>query len=289
MLVRVIPRLDIKGPNLVKGVMLEGLRVLGRPEAFARRYDEAGADELLFVDVVASLYERNALAPILSRVAREVFLPITAAGGLRTLDDIHTVLRAGADKVAINTAAHRRPALIREASRKYGSSTIVVSIEAIRQPDGRYEAFTDNGRERTGRDAMAWAIEAAELGAGELLVTSVDREGTGRGYDLELLARITEQVGIPVIASGGAGTVQHVREAIGITGAAAVASLLHYEALPELRSTAAEADAAINLAHLDRPAFARITPASLADVKRALAADGHRGRTTLPRREPVHA
>lgn len=287
MLVRVIPRLDIKGPNLVKGVMLEGLRVLGRPEAFARRYDEAGADELLFVDVVASLYERNALAPILSRVAREVFLPITAAGGLRTLDDIQTVLRAGADKVAINTAAHRRPQLIREASRKYGSSTIVVSIEAIRQPDGRYEAFTDNGRERTGRDAVAWAVEAAELGAGELLVTSVDREGTGKGYDLELLARITEQVSIPVVASGGAGTVAHVREAIGITGAAAVASVLHYEALPTLRATAAETDAAINLAHLDKPAFARITPAPLCQIKHALAADGHFSRTVA--QEPVHA
>src|SRR5687768_12832896 len=151
--IRIIPRLDIKGPNLVKGIHLEGLRVLGKPEAFARHYYESGADELLFVDIVASLYERNNLLPLIERVAGEVFIPLCVGGGLRSLDDIKSVLRAGADKVTLNTAAIRRPQLVHEASRQFGASTIVISIEAIRQPDGRYEAFTDNGRERTGIDA----------------------------------------------------------------------------------------------------------------------------------------
>ena len=278
MLVRVIPRLDIKGPNLVKGIMLEGLRVLGKPEAFARHYAAEGADELLFVDVVASLYGRNSLSEIVARVAREVFIPLTVAGGLRTLDDIHTALRAGADKVALNTAAHQRPALIREASRRYGASTIVVSIEATRRPDGQYEALTDNGRERTGRDAVAWAREMADAGAGELLVTCIDREGTGRGYDLELLHQIADRVAIPVVASGGAGTADDVLAAIEITGAAAVASVLHYDLLPRLDQSGESFAPEINLAHLTRPGFARITPAPLAEVRQALAARGHTGR-----------
>jgi cyclase len=285
MLVRVIPRLDIKGPNLVKGVMLEGLRVLGKPEAFARRYYEAGADELLFVDVVASLYGRNSLSDIVARTARDVFIPLTVAGGIRSLDDIHTALRAGADKVAINTAAHQRPDLIREASRKYGASTVVVSIEAIKQSDGRYEAYTDNGRERTGREAIAWAEQMAEAGAGELLVTSIDREGTGRGYDLELLTKIIDRVGIPVVASGGAGTAEHVVDAIDITGAAAVASVLHYDLLPTLRNDPTAFDPSINLAHLQRPGFARIAPAPLGDIKRLLDLHGH---TSRPTPEALH-
>lgn len=285
MLVRVIPRLDIKGPNLVKGVMLEGLRVLGKPEAFARRYDEEGADELLFVDVVASLYGRNSLTEIIGRVSREVFIPLTVAGGLRSLDDIRTALRAGADKVALNTAALRRPALVREAAERYGSSTIVVSIEAIRQAGGTYEAFTDNGREKTGRDAIAWAEEAAALGAGELLVTAIDREGTGTGYDLALLQRIAERVGIPVIASGGAGSADDVLDAVEVTGAAAVASLLHYDLLPRLDRSGDAFAPEINLAHLARPSFGRVTPAPLARLKAALQARGHRSRPL----EVVHA
>ena len=164
--VRLIPRLDIKGPNLVKGIHLEGLRVLGKPERFARWYYEQGADELLYMDVVASLYQRNSLLDIVRRTSREIFIPLTVGGGLRTLDDIREVLRAGADKVALNTAAINRPELVREAAECFGSSTIVVSIEAIRKPDGRYEAYTDNGREKTGVDVFEWAVRAAELGAG---------------------------------------------------------------------------------------------------------------------------
>ena len=191
---RIIPRLDIKGPNLVKGIHLEGLRVLGKPERFARFYYETGADELFFMDMVASLYGRNQLTDIVKQTAREIFIPLCVGGGLRSVDDIRTVLRAGADKVSLNTSALARPDFVREAAKTFGSSTIVVSIEAIRQPDGHYECFTDCGRQATGVDAFVWALRAAELGAGELSVTAVDREGTGRGYDLELTRRIAQSV-----------------------------------------------------------------------------------------------
>lgn len=230
MTVRIIPRLEIKGPNLVKGIHFEGLRVLGKPEAFARRYYEAGADELIYVDAVASLYGRNSLHDIIKRTAREIFIPLTVGGGIRTLDDIRDVLRAGADKVAINTATIKRPDLIKEASRKFGSSTIVVLIEAIRLADGRYEAFTDFGRESSGVDAVGWATKAVELGAGELLVTSIANDGTGQGYDIELIRRIAEAAPVPVIAGGGAGNKEHVRQVIaeGRADAVSIASLLHY-------------------------------------------------------------
>ena len=229
--IRVIPRLDIKGPNLVKGIHFEGLRVLGKPEDFARYYYENGADELYYVDAVASLYGRNSLLEIVERTASEIFIPLAVGGGLRSADDIKTVLRAGADKVTLNTAAIERPELIREASRKFGSSTIVVSIEAIKKDDGRYEAFTNYGRESTGVDALEWAIQAVELGAGELIVTSIIQEGTGNGYDLELIKKIAESVPVPVIASGGAGTPQHVADAVamGQADAVSMASILHYD------------------------------------------------------------
>jgi cyclase len=230
---RIIPRLDIKGAALVKGVHLEGLRVLGSPEAFARRYYEEGADELLYMDIVASLYERNSLLDIVERTSREIFIPLTVGGGLRTLDDIKAALRAGADKVALNTAAIRDPELIRTAARRFGSSTIVVSVEAKRRPDGSYEAYTDCGRERTGLDAIAWALRAAELGAGEILVTSIDSEGTGAGFDVELTRVLAGQLEIPVIACGGAGSVEHVARVAseGCADAVCIASLLHYEQL----------------------------------------------------------
>lgn len=236
--VRVIARLDIKGPNLVKGIHLEGLRVLGQPEHFARHYYETGADELIYQDVVASLYERNSLCSVISQTARELFIPLTVGGGLRTLDDIAMVLAAGADKVAINTAAIRDPELIRRASRRFGSSTIVVAIEAIRQSDGQYLAYTDNGRQHTGIDAIEWAAQTESLGAGEILATSVDREGTGEGYDVELTRRITSCVAIPVIAHGGAGSLQHISRVVQETGvdAVAVASMLHYQSVHQLQA-----------------------------------------------------
>jgi len=229
--IRIIPRLDIKGPNLVKGIHLEGLRVLGKPEDFARFYYQNGADELLYQDAVASLYGRNSLLDIIRKTSSEIFIPLTVGGGLRTVEDIRTVLRVGADKVAINTAAIHRPDFIREAALAFGSSTIVVSIEAIKMPDGRFEAHVDSGRESTGIDACEWAIQAAELGAGELLVTSVDREGTGKGYDLDLTRQIAESVSIPVIALGGAGKLDHLYDVIsnGSADAISLASMLHYD------------------------------------------------------------
>lgn len=230
-MIRIIPRLDIKGPNLVKGIHLEGLRVLGKPERFARYYYEQGADELLYLDVVASLYGRNNLLEIVRKTSREVFIPLTVGGGLRSLDDIKEALRAGADKVSLNTAVIRNPGLIRKAARRFGSSTIVVSIEAIKRSDGSYEAYTDNGREQTGVNAMEWAHRAADFGAGELLVTSIDQEGTGRGYDLELTRAIAASVPIPVIACGGAGQVSDVADVVieGKANAVCLASLLHYQ------------------------------------------------------------
>lgn len=229
--IRIIPRLDIKGPNLVKGIHLEGLRVLGKPEDFARYYYENGADELIYIDVVASLYGRNSLHDIISRTAKEIFIPLTVGGGLRSIEDIKNVLRAGADKVSINTAAINNPDLIREASRVFGSSTITIAIEAIKQADGRYFAYTDNGREYTGVEVLSWAKKVQELGAGEILLTSIDREGTGNGYDLELTKMVSEAVSIPVIASGGAGTLEHAAQALqeGSASAVAIASMFHYD------------------------------------------------------------
>jgi len=229
--VRIIPRLDIKGPNLVKGIHLEGLRVLGKPEDFAHFYYENGADELIYQDAVASLYGRNSLVEIIEKTAKQIFIPLTVGGGLRSVEDIRRVLRAGADKVAINTAAIQHPGLIREAVHAFGSSTIVVSIEAIKNPDGSYEAYVDYGRESTGVDAFEWAAQAVDLGAGELLVTSIDRDGTGKGYDLNLIRKIAETVPVPVISLGGAGTLEHIADVIkeGRTDAVSLASMLHYE------------------------------------------------------------
>jgi len=231
--IRIIPRLDIKGPNLVKGIHLEGLRVLGKPDDFAKLYYEQGADELIYQDTVASLYQRNSLTEIITKTANNIFIPITVGGGLRTLDDINKVLRAGADKVAINTAAIINPEFISQASRTFGSSTIVIAIEAIKQPDNTYLAYTDNGREYTGVDAISWAKEAEERGAGEILLTSIDQEGTGNGFDLELIKRVSECVTIPVIAHGGGANDSHISESINGSGADAIAlaSMLHYATL----------------------------------------------------------
>lgn len=285
MAVRLIPRLDIKGPNLVKGIHLEGLRVLGKPEAFAQIYYEQGADELLYVDVVASLYGRNSLLEIVERTSQKIFIPLTVGGGLRTLEDIRQVLRAGADKALLNTAAVRQPELIREAARRFGSSTIVVSIEAIKQPNGRYEAFTDNGREETGLDAIGWALRAAELGAGELVVTSIDREGTGNGFDLELTRQIAEAVSIPVIACGGAGTVQHVCEVVtdGRADAVSLASVLHYHTIRhhDVLGDFSEEGNTEYLAR-SRAGFSKIREAALPDVRAALQAAGIPCRVAAP-------
>tara|TARA_B100001059_G_C17835455_1_gene587762 strand:- start:2829 stop:3677 length:849 start_codon:yes stop_codon:yes gene_type:complete len=234
--IRVIPRLDIKGPNLVKGIHLEGLRVLGLPEDFARYYYQNGADELIYQDTVASLYGRNSLNEIITKTAKNIFIPLTVGGGIRSIDDINNVLRAGADKVSINTAAIKDPDLIRNASKVFGSSTIVINIETIKSENGDYLVYTDNGREFTGINAIEWAKKVQELGAGEILLTSIDKEGTGGGFDNEIIKLITQSVEIPVIAHGGAGKISHIKETLlnANPDAIAIASILHYSLINKL-------------------------------------------------------
>ena len=238
--IRLIPRLDIKGPNLVKGVHLEGLRVLGKPEDFAYKYYMSGADELIYMDLVASLYGRSNLKEIVSRTASNIFIPLTVGGGVRSVDDIRELLRAGADKVAINTALFEKPELITEGAKTFGSQCIVLSVEAKKMPDGTYTCLHTNARENSGREVVDWVREAVDRGVGEILLTSEDNEGTGGGYDLELLRMVNEAVDVPVIASGGAGSLIHLVEgaqAIG-TGAVSAASIFHYNRLDELKDTA---------------------------------------------------
>ncbi|MEM9366191.1 MAG: imidazole glycerol phosphate synthase cyclase subunit [Planctomycetota bacterium] len=229
---RIIPRLDIKGPNLVKGIHLEGLRVLGEPADFAQHYYEQGADELIYQDVVASLYERNGLFELIAKTARNLFIPLTVGGGIRSVDDVTRALQSGADKVAINTAAIRDPDLISTLAKRFGSSTIIVAIETLKESDGSYLAYTDNGREHTRVPAIEWARKVERLGAGEILLTSIDREGTGKGFDVELIGEISRQVDIPVIAHGGAGSADDVASLSKATGCSgvALASILHYHA-----------------------------------------------------------
>jgi len=228
--VRLIARLDIKGVNLIKGVHLEGLRVVGDPQIHAAKYYQDGADEIIYMDTVASLYGRNNLVEVVSRATEHVFVPITVGGGIRSVEDARTLLRAGADKVAINTAAIKEPKLISQLSDVWGSSTIVLSIEAKKTGHNKWEAYTDNGRERTGLDVAQWAETGAKLGAGEIFVTSVDQEGTRKGFDCELVAEITKRVEIPVIASGGFGSLDHLSQLVKTakpTGVA-IADSLHY-------------------------------------------------------------
>lgn len=243
--VRLIARLDIKGPNLIKGVHLEGLRVVGDPQEYARRYYEQGADELIYIDIVASLYGRSKLSEIVRRAAHDVFVPMTVGGGVRNTDDVRDLLRAGADKVAINTAAVRRPELITEVARRFGSQCMVLSIEAKQQAPGRWEVFTDCGRERSGVDAVEWAQRGVRLGAGEILLTSIDREGTRKGFDVALTKAISSTVTVPVIASGGYGEAQHLIDVVqqGAADAVALADALHYErtTLPVVRQQALQA------------------------------------------------
>lgn len=245
---RLIPRLDVKGKNLIKGIHLEGLRVIGDPQTFARKYYEDGADELLYVDVVASLYGRNSLHEIVRRAAQDVYVPLTVTGGLRTIEDVREMLRAGADKVGINTAATKRPELISEVARKFGSQCMVLSIEAKRMPSGSWEAYTDNGREPTGLDVVEWAQRGVELGAGEILLTSVDREGTREGFDTALIAAVSSVVPVPVIASGGMSDPSDIGRAVheGRADAVAMADILHYG-----RATLADIREAARAAQLD--------------------------------------
>lgn len=272
--VRVIPRLDIKGPNLVKGIHLEGLRVLGKPADFAKYYYEQGADELMFMDVVASLYERNSLHDIISETVKKIFIPITVGGGLRSISDIKEVLRVGADKVCLNTAAIKNPQLIKDASRMFGSSTIVVAIEAIKEGDGKYLAYTDNGREHTGVDVFEWAQKVNELGAGEIVITSVDKEGTGQGFDAELISKVSSLVSIPVIAHGGAGNKNQVVDVLKTANpdAVMISSLFHYDFIKENESAASELEGNVEFLKQKRN-FHTFEPCGISDVKKELLAN----------------
>ena len=228
--IRLIARLDIKAPNLIKGIHLEGLRVIGDPQEHALQYFADGADELLYMDIVASLYQRNHLADLVRYTAENVFIPLTVGGGVRSVADVTDLLRQGADKVAINTAAVERPELITETSRYFGSQCVVLGIEAKRRPGGGWEAYTENGRQRTGLDAVEWAKRGEDLGAGEILLTSVDQEGTRKGFDVELCHEVSSRVSIPVVLSGGMGKTEHLIAAVkdGKADALAVADALHY-------------------------------------------------------------
>ena len=228
--VRIIPCLDVHAGRVVKGVKFEELRDAGDPVAVAAAYEKQGADELVFLDITASSDGRSPMVDVVERTADQVFMPLTVGGGLRSVEDIRTMLNAGADKVSLNTSAVKDPGLVREAARKFGRQCIVVAIDAKQVAPGRWEVFTHGGRNPTGLDAIAWARQVHDLGAGEILLTSMDRDGTASGYDVPLNRAISSAVEVPVIASGGAGTLQHLAAVLKDGGASAVlaASIFHF-------------------------------------------------------------
>jgi len=227
---RVIPCLDVTGGRVVKGVNFVELRDAGDPVEIAARYNDQGADELTFLDITATSDNRDLILTIIEAVAAQVFIPLTVGGGVRSVADVRRLLNAGADKVSFNSAAVARPELIREASERYGAQCIVVAIDAKRQTGGGWHVYTHGGRNDTGLDAVAWARRMADLGAGEILLTSMDRDGTKSGFDLELTRAVSDAVPVPVIASGGVGALEHLSDGIRIGGADAVlaASIFHY-------------------------------------------------------------
>jgi cyclase len=248
---RVIPCLDVKDGRTVKGVGFVDLKDAGDPVELARRYDAEGADELAFLDITASVEGRGTLLEIVQRTAAECFMPLTVGGGVSSVEDVRKLLLAGADKVSINTAAVREPELIRRAAEKFGSQCITVAIDAKQVAPSRWEVFTHGGRTATGLDAVEWARRATELGAGEILLTSMDRDGSQAGYDLALTRRVVEAVPVPVIASGGAGGLPHIVEVLAETGVSAVlaASIFHYgrHSIGEAKRAIAEAGIPIRL------------------------------------------
>lgn len=227
---RLIARLDVKGANLIKGIHLEGLRVIGAPNKFALDYYRQGADELIYMDIVASLYGRNHLGEIIENAAKDIFIPLTVGGGIRSIEDARNILRSGADKVAINTAAVAYPRIISDVARQFGSQCMVLSIEAKKVANDHWEVYTDNGRERTGLDVVEWAKLCVANGAGEVLLTSVDREGTRKGFDIDLVKAVSSAINVPVIASGGMGRSEDLLSVVNEGGADAVAmaDILHY-------------------------------------------------------------
>ncbi|HJV88514.1 MAG TPA: imidazole glycerol phosphate synthase cyclase subunit [Noviherbaspirillum sp.] len=243
---RIIARLDVKNEFVIKGIHLEGLRKVGNPNQLAKAYYDAGIDEIVFVDCVASLYDRNNLFSVIRNASKEVFVPITIGGGLRSIADVEEALDAGADKVAINTAAVRDPRLIEDVARRYGSQCVVASVQAKRTVNG-WEAYMETGREKTGLSVLDWVVRLQNLGAGELLVTSVDQEGTRSGFDIPLARAVNEAVTIPVIVSGGYGQQKHLNDLLCETEPSGLcfASVLHYKTatVSDLRRFVDEASA----------------------------------------------
>lgn len=234
---RIIPRLDIKGGNLVKGVQLEGLRVLGNPAQFAEHYSQEGADEIFYQDVVASLYERNSLESVIRKTAENTCIPVTVSGGIRRIEDISAVLKAGADKVAINTAAFRDLDFIKRAVHKFGASTITICAELIKDEDKqKYFCFTDNGREETGWEICSWIEQIQEIGVGELVLTSVDREGTGEGFDEDLLKLIAPLVEIPLLVHGGISGADEIEKISNLVDGVVIGSIFHYDTIFRLKT-----------------------------------------------------
>ncbi len=227
---RIIPCLDVHAGRVVKGVNFVSLRDAGDPVEVARRYDEAGADEITFLDITASSDARDTIVPVIERVADQVFIPLTVGGGVRRVEDVRKLLNAGADKVSINTSAVENPALVSEAAGRFGSQAIVVAVDAKAAGPGRWEVYTHGGRRATGLDVIEWAVRMCRLGAGEILLTSMDRDGTKAGFDLALTRAVCDAVPVPVIASGGVGSLEHLAQGVEIGGADAVlaASIFHY-------------------------------------------------------------
>ena len=268
---RIIARLDIKGPNLVKGINLEGLRVLGNPSEFSKYYYETGADEILLMDCVASLYGRNSLDHVISFTAENTFIPITVGGGIRSLSDINRILRSGADKVCVNTAAINNPKFIKEAVDHFGSSTIVSAIEVIKDNQGKYLCYTDNGREYTGVEMNSWIKQVQDLGVGEILLTSVDKEGTGEGFDSELIKALNVEINVPIIYHGGIGKIDDVKPLLkdynfdGI----AIASCLHYHYVNNHESNPSEKEGNTNFIK-EKKLFNGIKPFEITELKKSL-------------------
>jgi len=228
--IRIIPKLEVKNENLIKGVHLDGLRIVGKPEVVALKYAKTGADELIYIDLVASLYQRDNWIKIVKKTANQIYIPLTVGGGIRSIEDAKIFLRAGADKVAINTGIVNQPKLISQVAKKFGSQCMVALIEVQKKSDNSYEIYTDSGRTPTGLEPISWAKKVTKLGAGEILLTFIHQDGTNKGYDIKLLKQIAGTVNVPVIASGGAGKLEDLVEAVinGQADALAIASMLHF-------------------------------------------------------------
>lgn len=239
---RIIARLDVKGPNLIKSINLEGLRVIGNPNDYAKKYYNDGADELIFMDLVASLYNRNSLHDIIKLACKDIFIPFTVGGGIRSLDDALKIFDSGADKISLNTSAVQNPNLLSTLSKRFGSQAIVLSVEAKKMQKNKWDVFIESGREKTDLDVVEWVKKGSDLGIGEILLTSVDKEGTTEGFDTDLLKSVTQAVDVPVIASGGFGKLSDLEKAVTIGGADAIAAahVLHYEkiSIREIRNKA---------------------------------------------------